>query len=114
MSKEFVESDTPGGALRQGRCDVDRIELEINKERACCRDVLVAIDKHLDGEQYDTARDRVNDLQKSINYIEVLESNLKERNRSESFKVSRGANRNGRKEKVVSLDVARKRRGMVE
>ncbi|MEK5069782.1 hypothetical protein [Sporosarcina sp. FSL K6-1508] len=87
---------------------MEEIELEINKERACCRDVMTAINRHLEDRQYPLAQTRMNDLQKSINYIEVLENELKEQNRNKLFEVARELNRNGWKANVVRLDAVRR------
>lgn len=82
---------------------VDMLELELAKEKACCKDLLTAINLHFSVGDYDLAKERIAVLEKSIDYINRLESQIKEQRRNKLFEVASQLCKQGRNAKVVKF-----------
>lgn len=66
---DFVNKGVIGGR--------DMLELELAKEKACCKDLLIAINLHISAGDYDLAKERIAVLENRINYIERLENQIR-------------------------------------
>lgn len=63
----------------------DNLGLELSKEKACCNDLIIAINRHfLDGD-FDSVKERMDVLTSRINYIDRLEKQVKEQRRNKFF-----------------------------
>lgn len=80
------------------------LKLEIDKEKACCRDIIMAINRHFKEGQYELAYKRMADLEESMQYIDSLEDRLKEQRRIGLFSLADKLNRRGWKAQVIQLN----------
>ncbi|MFJ8100264.1 hypothetical protein [Lysinibacillus sp. NPDC096212] len=83
---------------------MDISELELSKELACCEDVMTAINWHLRDGDYDSVRERIASLEKSISKIEHLENQIKAQRRNNLYEIASGLCNQGRSAKVVKLN----------
>lgn len=79
-------------------------ELELSKEKACCEDVVMAINLLLKKRDYESVRERLVALEKSVNYMEQLENHIKEYRRRRFYEIANSLNEQGLSAKVVKSD----------
>lgn len=80
------------------------LKLEIDKEKACYRDIVGAINRHFKEGQYDLAHKRMADLERSAKYIDELENRLKEQRRKGLFSLADKLSRRGWKAQVIHVN----------
>ncbi|MGR6906184.1 hypothetical protein [Lysinibacillus sp. BSL11] len=66
----FVDFKNATGEMRL-------IELELANQKACCEDVMTAINLLIRKGDYDSVRERLSALENSVNYMENLEKHIK-------------------------------------
>lgn len=76
-------------------------ELELSKEKACCEDVVIAINLFLKKGDFDSVRERLGALEKSVDYMEQLENHIKEQRRSRFYEIASSLSEQGWSAKVV-------------
>lgn len=98
----FAHDVSNGGNLNKQTQNL--LKLEIAKEKACCQDVITAINHHLIDGRYDLVKTQMAVVQKSIDYIEHLEDQLKEQRRNNLFEIASFMGKRGYSAKVVRFD----------
>lgn len=76
-------------------------ELELDKERACCEDLLTAIHWHLSEGDYESVKERLAALAKSAEYMESLEEKVKAHRRNQLYAIANNLRGQGWSAKVV-------------
>lgn len=79
----------------------NQMELELANQKACCEDVMTAINLLLRNGDYDSARERLGALAKSIDYMELLESQITEQRRGRLREIICTLNEQGYSAKMV-------------
>lgn len=79
----------------------NQTELELANQKACCEDVVTAINLLLRKGDYDSARERLEALGKSIDYMEHLESQIREQRRIRLYEIIGSLNERGWSAKMV-------------
>lgn len=82
----------------------DTLEIELSKEKACCKDLLTVIDLHLSSGEYDQAKERTAVLNSRLDYIECLENQVKEQRRNKLFDIASQLKKQGKSGEVVKID----------
>ncbi|MGE7091650.1 hypothetical protein ACQKII_09405 [Lysinibacillus sp. NPDC048646] len=66
----------------------DNLELELSKEKACCNDLIIAINRHFQKGDFDSVKERIAFLTNRIDYIKRLEGQMKEQRRNKLFEIA--------------------------
>lgn len=84
--------------------EVTKSELEFSLERACCEDIITAINWHLREGDYASMKERIITLQKSISKIERLENQKKEQHHIPFYEIASSLCERGYSAKVVKFN----------
>lgn len=87
---------------------LDALELELSKESACCRDLIMAINLHFRQGDFDLVGERIECLTDRIDYIKRLEGQLKEQRRNRLFEIASQFHGQGKSAKVVKRNGIKK------
>ncbi|MGN4127989.1 hypothetical protein ACMGD3_23745 [Lysinibacillus sphaericus] len=82
----------------------DKLELELSKEKACCNDLIIAINRHFQEGDFDLVKERIAVLTNRINYIDRLEKQIKEQRRNKLFEIASQLGKQGNSTKVVRFN----------
>ncbi|WP_025114139.1 hypothetical protein [Lysinibacillus fusiformis] len=77
---DFVEKKVIGG--------LETLEIELAKENACCKDLIIAINHLFRKGDIDLAKERINALTKRADYIERLEYQVKAHRRNKLCEIA--------------------------
>ncbi|HBJ00695.1 MAG TPA: hypothetical protein DDY89_07200 [Lysinibacillus sp.] len=77
---DFVNKKVIGG--------FETLEIELDKENACCKDLIIAINHLFRKGDIDLAKEQINDLTKRSDYIERLEYQVNEHRRSKLCEIA--------------------------
>ncbi len=82
----------------------DKLELELSKEKACCNDLIIAINRHFQEGDFDLVKERIAVLTNRINYIDCLEKQIKEQRRNKLFEIASQLDMQVSSTKVVKVN----------
>lgn len=81
--------------------EMKKSELELANQKACCEDVMNAIALLIRKGDFDSVRERLGALEKSVDYMERLENHIKEQHRSRFYEIASSLSEQGWSAKVV-------------
>ncbi|MEK3726783.1 MULTISPECIES: hypothetical protein [unclassified Lysinibacillus] len=81
--------------------EMKKSELELANQKACCEDVMQAIALLIRKGDFDSVRERLGALEKSVDYMEQLENHIKEQRRSRFYEIANSLSEQGWSAKVV-------------
>ncbi len=100
----FIDFSNKSEISELEQMNMNDSELELSKEIACCEDVITAINWHLRDGDYDSVRERIAALGKSVSKIEHLENQIKAQRRNDLYKLASQLCNQGKSAKVVKLN----------
>ncbi|MGC7931257.1 hypothetical protein ACP3VS_21885 [Lysinibacillus sp. VIII_CA] len=80
------------------------LEMELEKENACCKDLITAINYHFRKGHFDLAKERIDVLTKRAKYIQRLEMQITAHRRNKLFENASHLRKQGKLADVVSND----------
>lgn len=93
---DFVNKKVIGG--------FEVLELELAKENACCKDLITAINHHFRRGDFDLAKERIDALRKSADYINRLENQVRTYRRNRLFEIASHFEKRGKASRTVIED----------
>ncbi|EON71799.1 hypothetical protein [Lysinibacillus sphaericus] len=82
----------------------DKLGLELSKEKGCCHDLIIAINRHFLEGDFDLVKERMAVLTSRFNYIDRLEKQIKEQRRNKFFEIASQLDMQGNSTKVVKVN----------
>lgn len=86
---------------------MNKYEIEIRKEKACCKDLMTAINLHMAQGDYGTAKKCAERLEKSLEYITKLDQQSKAERRKNLHETMQRLNAKGHIVQFGALQVER-------